>query len=344
MIDFNMDVDTQADPRTPRAKAPCQPMDPLSDVLRAIRMDGACFYAVDASGRWGVETEAAPRLVPRIMPTARHLIACHIITSGQCVAGLIGERPVELAAGDVVLFPHGDAHLLASAADFAGGPVVSGVAGSRAGETLVVGDGGPGGASLVSGFLGWDFGPFNPLLVSLPRLMHVRGMSIPWLGHFTRQMMEESRLGRPGADCLLARLAELMFIEVVRRYLDEPAAAQTGWAAGLRDATVGRALALVHAHPGHPWTLADLAQQVASSRSRLSERFTALMGTPPMQYLTQWRMQVAANLLLQTSAKVAAIGNEVAYDSEAAFSRAFKRATGVAPAAWRDAGRRARAS
>ena len=167
---------------------------------------------------------------------------------------------------------------------------------------------------------------------------------MPWLVHFTRQMMEESRLSRPGADCVLARLAELMFIEAVRRYLDELPPGQTGWPAGLRDAMVGRALALLHAHPGHPWTLAELAQQVASSRSRLAERFTALIGQPPMQYLTHWRMQVAGNLLLQSSAKVAAIGSEVSYDSEAAFSRAFKRTTGVSPAAWRGAGRRARAS
>jgi AraC-like DNA-binding protein len=164
-------------------------------------------------------------------------------------------------------------------------------------------------------------------------------LSSAWVSTFTLQVTEESRRGRAGADLVLTRLAELMFIEVLRRYLDELPATRTGWLAGLRDEVVGRALALLHAKPGHPWTLAELAQEVASSRSKLAERFNHLVGQPPMQYLTQWRMQVAANLLLQSGAKVSAVGGEVGYDSEAAFSRAFKKATGIAPGAWREARR-----
>jgi AraC-like DNA-binding protein len=140
---------------------------------------------------------------------------------------------------------------------------------------------------------------------------------------------------------VLTRLAELMFIEVVRRYLDELPSGQTGWLAGLRDEVVGRALTLLHARPAHPWTLADLAREAATSRSNLAKRFTELVGLPPMQYLAHWRMQVAANLLTRSGTKVAAIGAEVGYESEAAFSRAFKKATGVAPGAWRDARRTA---
>jgi len=161
-------------------------------------------------------------------------------------------------------------------------------------------------------------------------------MSNAWLDGSTRRLIEESRLGQAGSSLVLTRLAELMFIDVLRRHLETLPPEQTGWLAGLRDEVVGRALGLLHARPGHPWTLADLAREAASSRTSLAKRFTILVGQPPMQYLAQWRMQVAANLLAQSGAKVATIAAEVGYHSEAAFSRAFKKATGVAPGAWRE--------
>ena len=136
---------------------------------------------------------------------------------------------------------------------------------------------------------------------------------------------------------MLTRLAELMFIEVLRRYLTDLPPGQSGWLASLRDEAVGQALSLLHARPERDWTLANLAREVAASRSNLARRFTELVGQPPMQYLANWRMQVAANLLAQRADKVASIAVEVGYDSEAAFSRAFKKATGLAPGAWRAA-------
>jgi AraC-like DNA-binding protein len=160
-------------------------------------------------------------------------------------------------------------------------------------------------------------------------------MSPAWLVAFSRKLTEESRVGRPGADTVLTRLAELMFIEVLRRYLEELPPGQTGWLAGLRDEVVGRVLTLLHDRPGHPWTLEELAREAASSRTNVARRFAEVVGQPPMQYLTQWRMQVAANLLVRSGTKIAAIATDVGYDSEAAFSRAFKRATGLAPGAWR---------
>ena len=132
------------------------------------------------------------------------------------------------------------------------------------------------------------------------------------------------------------RLAELLFVEVVRRHLAALPAEQTGWLAGLRDPVVGRALALLHERPAHPWTLEEIAHDAGASRSVLAERFALLVGDPPIQYLTRWRMQVAARLLAETTSKVAAVGLAVGYDSEAAFSRAFKKAAGVPPAAWRE--------
>lgn len=190
--------------------------------------------------------------------------------------------------------------------------------------------------AFVCGFLGCDRRPFNPLLSALPSVIHVRGMLDSWPGGFTRQLVEESRHHRAGSETILTRLAELMFVEVLRRYLVELPPEQSGWLAGLRDDVVGQALTLLHGRPGQNWTLESLAHAIASSRSNLARRFTELVGQPPMQYLANWRMQVAANLLVERSDKVAWIASEVGYDSEAAFSRAFKKATGFAPGAWRE--------
>lgn len=314
-------------------------MDALSDLLRVVRLDGAFFYTAEAAEPWGVQSASAQELTPRIMPGAEHLISYHILTTGRCYAGLVGEEQVELAPGDVVVFPHGDANLMSSHRGLRIVPGVNTSAPARYPDRVLVGDKGPWVTSFVCGFLGCDRRPYNPLLAALPRLMHVRGMAQSWAGGFIGQLTEESRLGRAGADCVLTRLAELMFIEVLRRYLEDLPLEQTGWLAGLRDEVVGRALTLLHGKPAHPWTLPDLARAVASSRSNLAKRFGELVGQPPMQYLSKWRIQVAANLLVQSGAKVATIGSEVGYDSEAAFSRAFKRATGLAPSAWRE-GRR----
>jgi AraC-like DNA-binding protein len=317
-------------------------MDPLSDLLRVVRLDGAYFFAVEAAEPWSVESLGAKELSPRIMPASEHLITYHILTEGRCFAGLVGEEQVELAPGDVIVFPHGDAHVMSSGRGVRVGPDVHSIAPARYPETVFLGEHGPRGASFVCGYLGCDRLPFNPLLAALPHRMHMRGMSSAWLGGFTRQLTEESRLGRPGADTVLTRLAELMFIEVLRRYLEDLPQGQTGWLAGLRDEVVGRVLTLLHGRPGYAWTLDELAREAASSRSNVAKRFALLVGQPPMQYLAQWRMQVAATLLAQSSAKVAAVGAEVGYDSEAAFSRAFKKATGTAPGAWRELRRTAR--
>ena len=316
-------------------------MDALSDLLRVVRLDGAFFYAVEAAEPWGVESVSARELTPRIMPGAEHLIAYHILTKGRCYAGLIGEAQVELAPGDVVVFPHGDANLMSSARGIRIGPNVNTSAPARYPDTVVLGNQGDPVTTFVCGFLGCDRRPFNPLLAALPRLLHFRGMAEGWLGGFIRQLTEESRIGRAGADEVVTRLAELMFIEVLRRYLEDLPPGQTGWLAGLRDEVVGRALTLLHGRPAYRWTLEDLAREAASSRSNLAKRFGEIVGQPPMQYLSKWRIQVAANLLVQSGAKVATIGSEVGYDSEAAFSRAFKKATGLAPGAWRETRRTA---
>jgi AraC-like DNA-binding protein len=310
-------------------------MDPLSDLLRVVRLDGAYFYAVEAAEPWGIQTVPADEFRPRIMPAADHLISYHVVVRGRCYAGLAGEEQIELVAGDVILFPHGDAHLMSSAPELRVPPDLITEPSGRPGQRVELGEAGARDVSLLCGFLGCDRRPFNPLLSALPRRLHVRGLSAAWLGGFTRLFAEEYHPGRAGADTVLVRAAELMFVEAVRRHLESLPPEQTGWLAGLRDELVGRALTLLHARPGDDWSLDTLAREIASSRSVVARRFSELVGQPPMQYLTQWRMQVAANRLVQSGAKIAAIGAEVGYDSEAAFSRAFKKVTGVAPGAWR---------
>jgi transcriptional regulator GlxA family with amidase domain len=187
----------------------------------------------------------------------------------------------------------------------------------------------------VCGFLGCDVRPYNPLIAALPKLIHLPGVTSGWLATFPKQVVAESRLGSIGSETVLTRMAEIMFVEVVRRYVEQRSSQQSGWLAGLTDPAIGRALVQLHEHPERAWTLADLAREVATSRTVLVERFTRLVGVPPMLYLTRWRVQLAAERLSRGTDKVAAIGAQVGYDSEAAFSRAFKRETGLSPVAWR---------
>jgi len=242
---------------------------------------------------------------------------------------------VRMREGDVMLFPQGDPHVMSSGEEIGIGAVRTTAASARYPETLGLGPLADRDTRLVCGFLGCDLQPYNPVLTSLPRQMHLTGVASGWLSEFPQQVIAESRAGRVGSETMLTRMAELMFVEVVRRHVEGMTAERTGWLAGLRDAVVGPAITQLHARPAHAWTLDELARTIASSRSVLAERFSRLVGVAPMQYLTRWRLQLAAERLTRGSTKVAAIGAQVGYDSEAAFSRAFKRETGQSPAAWR---------
>jgi AraC-like DNA-binding protein len=321
--------------------------DVLSDVLRAVRLTGALLFFVEASSPYLAEAPASARLAPIILPGARHIVSYHLIMEGSCYCELAGQPALLLSAGDVVVVPHGDAYALSSAPGMLGSYPQELVvewfeqmaARAMPNPFLVVEGGGePERRRILCGFLGCDALPFNPVLGPLPRLIHVRRPASDEpdrLSHLIAFAADEVREKRAGREGVLLRISELMFIEVLRRYLLALAPEQTGWLAALRDPVIGRALALLHERPSEPWTVEALAQHAGVSRSGLAERFAALVGQPPMQYLARWRMQLAAGLLAAEQAKVSAVALQVGYDSEAAFSRAFKALVGVTPAAWR---------
>ena len=330
-------------------------VDTLSDVLRAVRLTGAVFFDIEATSPWVAEAPPACE-TGAVMRGAERVIEYHAITRGACWVGAVGEAPVRVEAGDVVAFPQGDAHVLSSEPGMRAplGAALSGAAGTiafselarrvtRPGAELPLrlrGGGGGEVTHVVCGFFGCDERPFNPLLAALPRMLHVRdhsGDGGGWLTRIVSVALAESSARRAGRESVLARMSELMFVELVRRHVDAMPPEQTGWLAGLRDDFVGRARGLLHEHPVRAWTLDELAREVGLSRSALAERFTHFVGMPPMQYLARWRMQVAAGLLTSGTAKVAGVAAQVGYDSEAAFNRAFKKMVGMPPAAWRRA-------
>ena len=332
--------------------------DTLSDVLRAVRLTGAVFFDVDARAPWVAEAPAAREVAPQVMPGSEHVIEYHLVVSGSCYASLIQDSvstpPVELEAGDFIIFPQGDAHVLSSEPGLRAKPDLDDFKRPTGAQlpvavympiiSLRAPDGARDGARarFICGFLGCDARPYNPILATLPRLLHIKREQLAErpLATLTELAVSESKQRRSGSECVLARLSELLFVEAVRIYVDGLPPEQSGWLAGLRDPHVGRALAVLHDRPAEPWTLDELAREVALSRSLLAERFLHFVGVPPIQYLTQWRMQLAAERLCGTTDTLAQIAERVGYGSESAFSRAFKRQVGVAPATFRERGLR----
>jgi AraC-like DNA-binding protein len=193
---------------------------------------------------------------------------------------------------------------------------------------------------IVCGFLGCDPRPFNPLIEALPPILHLRASPANgWLDAFMRFALMEASEKRIGGSQILSRLGEVMFADLVRRYVEALPEDSRGWLGGLRDRHVGRALKLLHAQPARGWTLDELARQSGLSRSSFAERFTGFVGIPPMQYLQRWRLQMAASKLLDGVTSITVVAAQTGYESEAAFSRAFKRVLGEPPAEWRDSRR-----
>jgi AraC-like DNA-binding protein len=242
------------------------------------------------------------------------------------------------------VIPHGDPHVVSSSPGMRAEPNLDIYRRPEDANALPfalqTGGDGPSETHLVCGFFSCDARPFNPLLNSLPRFMRASRAtsegSHSLLEQFIRFATVETGNKQPGSQSVLNRLSELMFVEVIRLHMNQLANSHTGWLAGLRDPLVGRALTILHARPSYDWTLEELASEAATSRSALVDRFTHLVGCPPIQYLTQWRMQIAAKRLADDPrAKVAAVAHDVGYESEAAFSRAFKKFVGRSPSEWR---------
>lgn len=313
-------------------------MDALSQTLRVVHLVGAIFINARFTAPWCYQSPSADTAAPFLEPDAERVVIFHLITEGECYVELGDDPPLHLSAGDVVIFPQGDAHRMCSR------PGLPPAAGARLDAVLArrprqLSYGGGGAVTrLVCGYLACDTRLAGILLKGLPAVVrvNVRGSDAGiWLESSVRYALAEARSPRPGGEGVLAKLAEVLFIEVLRLYMNEQGEGRTGWLAGVRDRIVGAALNALHKKPCHAWTLDELARTASTSRSVLAERFQQLVGVSPMQYLTQWRMLLAANLLRSSNSSLTRIAEEVGYQTDTAFSRAFRREFGAPPAAWR---------
>lgn len=337
-------------------------MDVLSDTLRMVRLAGALFFTARFSAPWCVQSPSSDGFARLLNWHADCITVFHIIVSGRCWVSFDDQPMFPVGTGDVVIFPHADRHVMCSHPDARTLADITlqllhyipSVAPRESVPQLTYGSDGEVIRS-VCGYLHCDQ-RFNPLIGSLPKFLLVRTdvdaaadqvlEVIPpwcivrtdtgdWLDTTLRYTIEEASGDRPGSFAMLPRLTELLFVEILRRYMQQLPAEYTGWLAAVRDPIVGCTLRLMHTYPERPWSVEELAQAAAVSRSALAQRFTTLIGEPPMQYLQGWRMQLAQYLLGQTNMSITDIADRTGYTSEAAFNRTFKRSVGQPPATWR---------
>ena len=318
-------------------------MDALSDVLRSVRMEGAVFLNAEFTGPWCVRSSFGLNNARQQLPDGVHVVFFHLLVEGACHVRMIGaKQAIPLAVGDMILFPHDDQHLLGS--DLQRTPMLSAntlQGDARDGSQMVhlrLGNGEGESSRGVCGVVACARPLLRPLLDALPRMLHIpmrECSSAALLQELVRTGVTESTVARAGSASIRTRLAELLFAEAMRAYAERLPPDGRGWLAGLRDAHVGRALALLHADPGSAWTVDLLARKVGLSRSTLAERFAALVGKSPIQYLVGWRLALAAQALQADHGTIARIAERSGYESEASFSRAFKREFDMTPSAWR---------
>lgn len=327
------------------ADTPPRP-DLLAEVLDSVRLTAALFFAVEASSPWCVDVPDSGAYARLILPRDQHVVSYHIAVSGEGRASVPGVAPRRFGAGDILLFPHGDAYVMEGGS---GTPDRMTRAQSQdffrtlaAGDLpfmIPLGGGEAPRAEFICGYLGMAARPFNPILSGLPRMLHLRrgggGGGDDMLDRLIDITIAEARQRRAGGRSVSVRLSEVLFIEVLRRYAETPGPKPPGWLTGARDPYLARALAALHADPARAWTVEALARTAGLSRSALASRFSELIGHPPAEYLRLWRLQLAATLLRETDLQVAEIGRRVGYAAEAAFSRSFKRQLGVSPEVWR---------
>ena len=314
-------------------------MDVLSEVLKVVRLEGALFFNGEFTAPWCLSSSQSTNMAPYLSPRGGHLIIYHFLTEGRAYARLPEGGREELAAGDVVIFPHGDAHFLGNGSPER--PVDSLRTFSKnLTEGLKLARFGGGGeiTRFVCGFMACEPRLSEVFLAGLPKMLKVPVANAPsgqWLENSIRFMVSEENGSDAGSGLVLSRLSEVLFVETLRRYINTLPPDRVGWLAGARDPIIGQALALVHKDPAHPWTILDLARHVGLSRTRLAERFRHFLGESPMAYLAQWRLKLGAELLQSTEESVAEVAATVGYGSEAAFNRAFRREFDCPPAQFR---------
>ena len=322
-------------------------MEVLSEVLKAVKLDGALFFNAEFSAPWCAQSVDARTVTSHLSPNSQHVIIFHLLTEGHGYAHVKGDdRPVPLNAGDILVVPHGDPHILGN------GPSVTPMDRTQVVEQylsqgLKVSRMGGGGelTKFICGYMSCDPQLSQVFLGGLPPIWKVSirdDAPGQWLENSIRYSVDHADATRAGGEAVLAKLSEVLFVETLRRYIALLPQERTGWLAGIRDPEVGKALALLHRTPAHPWTIASLASEVGISRSVLAERFRRYLSETPIAYLTRWRLQLGAQMLKSSSNSVAQIAAEVGYESEASFNRAFKREFSVPPARFRSQSRTAR--
>jgi AraC-like DNA-binding protein len=314
-------------------------IDTLSELLRSVRLTGGIFLDAHFTAPWCVHTEILAEDCGSFQVTPPLLIGYHVVIEGKLLLSVDGEPTVEVRAGEIVLLPRNDAHTLASASGLAPVSARQLIQPSADGGLARVSHGGGGEtARIVCGFLGSE-ASYNPLIAALPRVLKLdvrEGASRDWVEASVRYAASELTAGRFASSSLMSRLSELLFVEAMREYSVTFTDEDTGWLKGIADPQIGRALAAIHHNISLPWSAESLAKEVAMSRSAFVDRFTTLIGIPPIRYLTIWRLQTARLGLRETRKPIAQLAEEAGYGSGEAFSRAFKREFGLSPAGWRD--------
>ncbi|NQV21306.1 MAG: AraC family transcriptional regulator [Rhodospirillales bacterium] len=306
-------------------------MDVLSDILHAVHLSGSLLGRTEFTAPWSVTSDG--------ITTAMF----HIVLDGGGYVSLDDGEPVPLAAGDVIMTPHGHTHRLHSDPKAAAAVKFTDL---MVGEPLrkpeVMKSGGGGAVTTMAcGHLAFDRRELHPLLAQLPPLIHIRGGSSgtrAWLETTSQLISSEIRADRLGMSALFDHLGGVLFIQIIRSYIEQLPADHAGWLGALRDPRIGSALELIHDAPAHNWTIDELAGKVGMSRSSFASHFKMLVGDAPMQYLARWRMHRAAYFLRTEGLTVAHTATRVGYESSATFAKAFKRYIGAAPATYRSSG------
>lgn len=314
-------------------------MDALSDVLRTMRLKGGVFLHGEYFAPWCLAVQADARSCAPYLGETTHVIPYHYVLEGRACIGLADGQQLELGPGETVMFPHNHPHLLGSDVTR---PAVAGdsvVQPSATGglATIRLGEGGER-TRIVCGFLGLEDISGNPVIASLPAALRLgarTGSAEEWIRSSFHHAAEQIAAGHTASEALMSKLSELLFVEAIQRYAEESAPQQSGWLAAFRDQQLSRALALLHARLAEAWTVEALGHEVGLSRSALAARFVEVLGMPPMQYLANWRVHAAAHELISSGKPIPRIAQQVGYESEASFTRAFKRVMGSPPAAWR---------